>query len=288
MKRAINEMKGKVVIITGASSGIGLSCAEVFASKGASVVLAARSIEKLQIVEKGLAKNGYSAFAVKTDVTNEDDCKNLIAQTLNRYGKIDYLINNAGVSMRALLADLNVKVIRQVMEVNFFGAVYCTKYALPHIIESKGSIVGVTSLAGFFGLPARSGYSASKFALQGFLETVRVENLDKNLHVMIVAPGFTASNIRRNALTADGSPQGISPRDENKMMSSGEVALKIADGVKHRKRTIIISGEDYFSIVARRLMPNLFDKILYYYMAKEPNSYQSSDENSLLKSILHI
>lgn len=280
-------MKGKVAIVTGASSGIGLSCAEVFASQGASVVLAARRIDKLKIIESALTKMGYTVYAIKTDVTIEEDCNNLITMTVKKYGKIDYLINNAGVSMRAMLLDLDVKVVRRIMEVNFFGTVYCTKYALPYIIDSNGSIVGITSLAGFFGLPARSGYSASKFALQGFLETIRVENLHKNIHVMIVAPGFTATNIRKNALTANGTPQGISPRDENKMVSSREVALKITNGIFRHKRTLIMSREDYLSIIVRRLAPSLFDRILYYYMAKEPNSYQEISENNLIKNFLH-
>lgn len=268
-----NSMNGKVAIVTGASSGIGLACAVEFASKGVTVVLASRSIYKLALIEEGLIEKGYNVLAVKTDVSREEDCKNLIDTTLGKFGRIDYLVNNAGVSMRALLSDLDIKVIRHLMEANFFGTVYCTKYALPHIVKSKGSIVGVTSIAGFFGLPARSGYSASKFAVQGFLETVRVENINNGLHVMIAAPGFTATNIRRAALMADGTPQGISPRDEDKMMTATEVARKIVKGVIHRRRTIIMSTEGYLSICARRIMPNLLDRILYYYMGKEPNSY---------------
>ena len=152
----------------------------------------------------------------------EEDCRNLIEHAVARFGRIDILVNNAGISMRAMFKDLDLNVIRRLMDVNFWGTVYCTKYALPHILKTEGSVVGVISIAGFKGLPARTGYSASKFAIYGFLDTLRVEHLKDNLHVMIFAPGFTASNIRESALVADGSHQGETPRDENKMMTAQE------------------------------------------------------------------
>lgn len=282
---AKQKMSGKVAIITGASSGIGLACAIEIASKGGIVVLAARSIYRLAIIEEGLIEKGYKAYAVKTDVSKEEDCKNLISTTLEKYGRIDYLINSAGVSMRAFLLNLDTKVIRQIMEVNFFGTVYCTKYALPHIIDSKGSIIGISSVAGFIGLPARSGYSASKFAVQGFLEAVRVENLHNGIHVMIIVPGITATNIRRVALTADGTPQGVSPRDEEKLMSSNEVAKSIVNGIIHCRCNIIMSMKGNLSLIARRVLPRLLDRMLYNNMSKEPRASYEKNENS--KSNLH-
>lgn len=275
-------MNGKVAIITGASSGIGLACANEFASRGASVVLAARNEQKLKEIESTLTGKGYSVFIVKTDVTIQEDCENLIALTLQEFGRIDYLLNNAGISMRALFSTVDLKVIRQIMEVNFFGAVYCTKYALPHIIKTKGSIVGITSIAGFFGLPARTGYSASKFALQGFLETIRVENFRNGVHVLIAAPGFTATNIRKSALTANGSQQGASPRNESKMMSSEEVARRIARGIIRRQRRIIMSVQGKLVVAARRILPVIVDKMLFYYMGKEPDANFGIESNPLL------
>ncbi len=165
-----------------------------------------------------------------TDVTREADCRRLIERTVERFGRIDILICNAGISMRALFDDVDLDVLRHLMDVNFWGAVYCTKYALPYLQASKGSIVGVSSVAGIHGLPGRTGYSASKYAMTGFMETIRIENLKKGVHVMIAAPGFTASNVRFSALTADGSAQGESPREEEKMMSAAEVAHRIARG----------------------------------------------------------
>jgi short-subunit dehydrogenase len=267
-----NNLIKKVAIITGASSGIGLACARQFASKGYAVVLAARSLEKLAQIELELKKNGNDVLTIQADVCSENDCKKIIEETIKQYNRIDILINNAGISMRALFKDLDLKVIHSLMDTNFWGTVCCTKYALPFILKEKGSIVGVSSIAGFMGLPGRTGYSASKFAMQGFLETIRVEHLKEDLHVMIVAPGFTASNIRNAALNAKGNMQGESPRDENKMMSSEEVALNIYKGVINRKRLIVLTFQGKMAVFLRKFFPGIIDRIEYNMMKKEPNS----------------
>ncbi|MFA6335256.1 MAG: SDR family oxidoreductase [Bacteroidales bacterium] len=264
-------LKDKVVIITGASSGIGLATAGAFAKEGAKVVLAARSIDKLLNIEKELSLIA-DVISVKADVTQEQDCKNLIEQTVARFGKIDILVNNAGISMRALFKDLDLIVIKQLMDVNFWGTVYCTKYALPHILKNEGSIVGVISIAGFKGLPARTGYSASKFAVYGFLDTLRVEHLKDNLHVMIFAPGFTASHIRESALVADGSHQGETPRDEDKMMTAQECAKHLIKGVKKRKAQVVLTPIGKLLVVLNKFFPRLVDRLEYNYMKKEPDS----------------
>jgi short-subunit dehydrogenase len=267
-----NNLIKKVAIITGASSGIGLACARQFASKGYAVVLAARSLEKLAQIEAELKNNGNDVLIVKADVSFEEDCKKIIEETIKQYNRIDVLINNAGLSMRAVFIDLDLKVIHSLMNTNFWGTVYCTKYALSYILKEKGSIVGVSSIAGFMGLPGRTGYSASKFAMQGFLETIRVEHLKEDLHVMIVAPGFTASNIRNVALNANGTMQGESPRNENKMMSSEEVAQHIYKGVIKRKRLIVLTLQGKLAVILRKFFPGIIDKIEYDMMKKEPNS----------------
>src|SRR5512133_1639710 len=213
-----NRFKDKVVVVTGASSGIGKAIAREFALNGSKVVLAARSEEKLAAITKELNALNCETFHIKTDVSIEADCRNLIEKTVEKFGTVDILINNAGISMRASFNDVEMSVLHRLMNVNFWGTVYCTKYALPYLIRGKGSLVGVSSVAGFHGLPGRTGYSASKFAMHGFLETVRIENLKNGLHVMIIAPGFTSTDIRRNALTANGSKQGESPLDEHKLM----------------------------------------------------------------------
>lgn len=274
----VNYFKDKVIIVTGASSGIGLASAQKFASLGAKVVLAARSLDKLEKIVSDLnqrfaAHNSQLiAHCIKTDVTKEEDCKNLIEQAVARFGKIDVLVNNAGISMRAVFKDMDLKVMKSLMDTNFWGTVYCTKYALPYLLKSKGSVVGVISTAGYVGLPARTGYSASKFAVRGFLETLRIEHLYDDLHVMIFAPGFTSSNIRNVALTADGSPQGETPRNEDRMMSAERVARLLARGIYRRKTHMVLTPLGKATLFASRQIPRVTDKVEYRMMANEPDS----------------
>jgi short-subunit dehydrogenase len=263
-------MKNKVVIITGASSGIGLATAKEFAKRGSKLVLAARNLDKLIELENELIN--VEVISVRTDVSIESDCKNLIEKAIEKFGTIDVLINNAGISMRAIFTDVDLTVLKQLMDVNFWGTVYCTKYALPYILKNEGSVVGVSSIAGFKGLPGRTGYSASKFAMQGFLETIRIENLKKNLHVLVVAPGFTSSNIRKTALASDGSIQGETPLKEDKLMSAEEVALNIAKAVVKRKRTLVLTLQGKLVVLLDKFFPKMMDKLSYNHMAKEPNS----------------
>ncbi len=273
-----NFYKDKVIIVTGASSGIGLASAQKFASLGAKVVLAARSLDKLEKIasdlnQKFAAHNSQLiAHCIKTDVTKEEDCKNLIDQTVRHFGKIDVLVNNAGISMRAVFKDLDLTVMKSLMDTNFWGTVYCTKYALPYLLKSKGSVVGVISTAGYVGLPARTGYSASKFAVRGFLETLRIEHLYDGLHVMIFAPGFTTSNIRNVALTADGSPQGETPRNEERMMSAERVARIMARGIMKKKTHMVLTPLGKATLIANRRLPRMADRMEYKMMANEPDS----------------
>jgi short-subunit dehydrogenase len=263
-------MESKVVIVTGASSGIGLATALEFLNKGSKVVLAARSIDKVdkRILEP--YKGDY--LLVPTDVTIEKDAENLINKTVEAFGKIDILINNAGVSMRALFNDVDLAVIHKLMDVNFWGAVYCTKYALPHVLKTKGSVVAVSSIAGFKGLPARIGYTASKYALHGFIDVLRTENMYKGLHVLLIAPGFTASNIRNTALLADGQQQGGSPRKEEKMMSAEKVAHHVYNGISNRKRQVVLTSAGKATVILNKLFPRWVDKMVYKQLAKEPDS----------------
>ncbi len=266
------QMKDKVVIVTGASSGIGLATAEAFAKEGAKVVLAARRDSELRKIEENLRSSGFDALAVTTDVTSEDDCRNLIEKTIEKYGRIDILINNAGLSMRALFKDVDLKVLRQLFDVNFWGAVNCTKYALPYLITNRGSVVGVSSVAGFVGLPGRTGYSASKYALHGFLETLRIENLKNGLHVLILCAGFTKSDIRKKALTANGMPQGFTPREEEKMMLPEEVARAIIRALHRRRNYVILTLEGKMTALVKRIAPRFLEYAAYVKMANEPES----------------
>ncbi len=264
-------MENKVVIITGASSGIGKALAFEFASKGAKLVLGARRVELLEELKAQLPNTEVVLHA--TDVSQEQDCKALIEAAVSNFGRIDVLVNNAGISMRAIFEDVELDVLRRLMDVNFWGTVYCSKYALPHLLKTKGSLVGIISIAGHVGLPGRTGYSASKFAVRGFLDTLRIENLKKGLHVLVAAPGFTASEVRKAALTASGSNQGETPRNESKMMSAEECAAHIVKAVEKRKRQLVLTFvEGKVTVFLGKMFPKLLDKLTYNHMAKEPDS----------------
>jgi len=264
--------RNKVVIVTGASSGIGKAIAFEFGRVGSKVVLAARTDERLSAVNAEMSALGYTSMVVVTDVSSEMDCKRLIDRTVEIYGTVDILVNNAGISMRARFLDVNTSVLHRLMEVNFWGTVYCTKYALPYIIENRGSLIAISSVAGFHGLPGRTGYSASKFAIHGFLETIRIENLKKKLHVMILAPGFTTSEIRFRALTADGSEQGDSPRDERKMDTPEHVAKWVIKGIRKKKRNKLLTIDGKLTAFFQRITPGFVDWVYYKIMAMEDKS----------------
>ena len=265
-------MDKKVVIITGGTSGIGKACAEEFGKQGYAVVVTGRNEERLQNTVKQLQSLKIEALGIVSDVSKYEDNVKVAQQTVAKFGRIDALINNAGISMRALFEDLDVEVIKSVMDINFYGTVYATKSVLPEIIKSKGSIVGVSSIAGYRGLPARTGYSSSKFAMQGFLESLRTELLKKDVHILVACPGFTASNIRNTALAADGGSQGETPRDEEKMMTAGEVAGYIFKAVKGRKRDLVLTGQGKLTVFLNKWFPSFMDKMVYNHMAKEKDS----------------
>ncbi len=253
--------KNKIVAVTGGTDGIGKALVDLLLAKGAKVSTCGRQHDKLYRLQSEYP--AYPLHTVVADVGSENDCRHFIESSINVFGGIDILINNAGISMRALLKDASMDVLRNVMNINFFGAVYCTKFALNAIIESKGSIVGVSSIAGYRGLPGRSGYSASKFALQGWLEAIRTELLNQGVHVMWVCPGFTTSNIRNAALNKDGQPQGESPMDESKLMSAAQCAKHILHAVQKRKRTLVLTFNGKRTVLMNKLFPAWADKMVH-------------------------
>jgi len=214
-------MPNQVVIITGASSGIGRACAYEYAKKGDSVVIAARNLDKLKKLETELIGLGAKVLSVGFDITKDEDRKRLIAQTVAEFGRIDLLINNAGISQRSLAKETILDVDRQLMEVNFFGTTALTKDALQHMIKAKsGHIAVISSVVGKFGFPLRTGYAATKHALHGYFESLRAELYEDHIKVSIICPGRIKTNISINALTEDGSTH--SKMDEGTELWQGD------------------------------------------------------------------
>jgi short-subunit dehydrogenase len=259
--------KNKVVAITGGSDGIGKALIEKLLPLGAKIGTCARNQDKLYDLQ--LRHSLEPLHCVVADVSNYNDCKLFIESTINQFGGIDILINNAGVSMRALLKDAELDVFRKVMEINFFGTVYCTKLALNSIIERKGSIVAVSSIAGYRGLPGRSGYSASKFAVNGWMEAIRTELQDDDVNVLWVSPGFTKSNIRNAALDNKAQAHGDTPLNEDELMSPEECAENILNAIEKRKRTLVMTFTGKQTVFLNKFFPSLADKFTKKFFFKD-------------------
>lgn len=262
-------MKDKVIIITGGSSGIGKALATRFGLEGARIVITGRKHEQLEDAVSDLRSKGIIVTGVVADAGVEADCARVIQTTVKEYGKIDILINNAGISMRALFEDLQLDVFRKVMETNLYGLVYTTKYALPYILRTQGSIVGIASVNGKRATPERSAYSASKFAMIGFLESLRSEVMDRGVHVLTACPGFTASNIRRSALTATGKVTGETPMEETGMMSAEEVADHVYTAVVRRKRDLLLTLQGKLAVWLNVFFPRWMDRKTLEFIRKE-------------------
>ncbi|HEY5368555.1 MAG TPA: SDR family oxidoreductase [Hanamia sp.] len=252
--------ENKVIAITGGTDGIGKALVEAFLEKGAKVATCSRTAEKLSQLK--IEFSNKPLFTVAADVSKEEDCKNFIEKTIEEFKGIDILINNAGISMRALFKDTELSTLKKVMDINFWGTVYCTKYALNAVIERKGTIVGIASISGHRGLPGRSGYSASKAAVIRWMETIRTELMDTGVNVMWVSPGFTASNTRFAALGEDAEPVKESKLDEGKIMTAEECARHIVKAIEKRKRTLALTFAGKEAIFMNKFFPGLVDKLI--------------------------
>lgn len=258
--------KDKVVAITGGSDGIGKALIDALVPLGAKIATCGRTQDKLYNLQ--VQYSHHLLHTVVADVSRLDDCENFINSTIETFGGIDILINNAGISMRALVKDADLDVIKKVMDVNFFGTVYCTKLALQSIVKNKGTIVGVSSIAGYRGLPGRSGYSASKFAVNGWLESLRTELADEGVNVMWVSPGFTTSNIRNSALNNAGQAHGESPMDEEQLMTAKECAGHILAAIEKRKRTLVLTFKGRQTVFLNKFFPAFADRMVKKFFFK--------------------
>src|ERR1700733_7099646 len=257
---AMNTFAGKTVLITGASAGIGRSLALQLAQQQAQLALSGRDQEHLAQVARDCTARGAPTLSLAADVSVREDCTRLVAQTVARFGRIDVLVNNAGFTMWSRLDTVtDLAVYAQLLAVNYLGAVYTTAAALPHLKASRGLIVAIASIAGLTGVPERTGYAASKHALVGFFESLRIELADSGVDVTIVAPDFVVSQIHRRASGADGRPLGQTPMQEGRIMSAARCAQLAAGAMRRRQRLLITSARGRLGRWARLIVPRLVD-----------------------------
>ncbi len=256
------EFNENVVVLTGASTGIGEALAHQLAEQGAWLVLAARNVEKLEAVAADCRARGDRAIVVATDVTDEEQCRRMIERAVAEYGRIDTLINNAGLSMWMKFEDVeDLDLLKYLMRVNYFGSMHCTYYALPYLKQSRGRIVAIASVAARTGIPTRTGYAASKHAMVGFFESLRIEVEDDGISVIIAYPDFVASGMHTRSLGADGKPLGHNPLQVDKLMTSETCARLILEGAAARKRQIVMSNRSRFGQWLKLIAPGRVDEM---------------------------
>jgi short-subunit dehydrogenase len=256
------SFKDKVIIITGASEGIGRSLCLALAPQQPKLVLAARNEDRLHSLKEEVESLGASALVVTTDVTDETSCQRLIDTSVDHWGQIDALINNAGGTMWMTLEEIEeLSVYEHLMRLNYLSCVYCTSYALPYLKQSKGLIVGISSVAGLTGVPCRTGYSAAKHAVFGFFDSLRIELMDSGVDVLMVAPDFVQSEIHKRALGKGNQPLGFNPLKQDKIMTSEECADMIIKGMKARERIVITSLRGKLGRWLKLFFPQLIDRI---------------------------
>ena len=255
--------KNKVVWITGASSGIGEALALAFASEGAKLILSARRMDELQRVKQSLNLPDSDVLILPLDLSDMSKTNELTQKVIAIYGKIDILINNGGISQRSLTLETPLEIDRKIMEINFFGTIALTKSVLPYMIKQKsGHIIIMSSIAGKFGFYFRSAYSASKHALHGFFEALRMELFNDNIKVLIVCPGKIKTDISINAITGNGGTHNKMDYSQAKGLSAEECARQILNGVRNNKDELFIGGKELKAIWVKRFFPSLFTKLI--------------------------
>lgn len=255
-------MKDEVVAITGASKGIGAELARQLAAKGARLVLAARGEKELDAIAEACRKLGAKVATVKADVAVDRDCQAIVSGAIAAFGRLDTLVNNAGATMWARFEDIaDMSILQRIMQVNYMGAVYCTHYALPHLRATRGRIVGISSLAGRVGVPTRTGYAASKHAMAGFFDSLRIELAGSGVTVTMIYPGFVSTGIRENATGPDGKPIGVSPVKEGDVMSAEDCARRIVTAIERREREVVMTARGKVGQWLKLIAPGLVDRL---------------------------
>ena len=263
-----DAFRDQVVIVTGASSGIGRALALQLAVQGAKVVLAARRVEQLEQVAADCRQVGGEALVVPTDVTKEDQCKRLVEKSVIAFDRLDMLVNNAGLAVIARLEDYSdLHLFQHVMDVNFYGGVYCTYYALPHLITNHGRIVAVSSLGGKAPLPYNSPYIASKFAMHGFFDSIRMELMKYEVSVTIICPYWVVTGFHEAQLDKDGVPKGPSGRAiYSKNMITAERCAQVILRAAYRRQREVLMGPGQFIAWLKLLAPGLLDRSMVAFL----------------------
>jgi short-subunit dehydrogenase len=255
-------LQGRRIILTGASEGIGRALALELAARGARLALAARDRERLESLAAECRARGGEARALPTDVTNQTDCEWLVDETVTAFGGVDVMIHNAGVTMWSRFDALkDLTIFERIMEVNYLAPVRLTALCLPHLKQSKGLLVAVASLAGLTGVPERSGYAASKHALIGFFDSLRIELAGSGVDVSVVCPDFVVTEIHKRAIGPDGEPLGESPMVQSKIMTAEDCAKRIARAVEKRERQVLMSTRGKLGRWLKLIAPSLIDRI---------------------------
>lgn len=259
---AENAFRDNVVVITGGSSGIGREIAYQLSAQGAQLVLAAREPSLLESVAAECRRRGARAIAVPTDVGVESQCQALVERAVAEFGRIDTLVNNAGLSMHARFEELDsVEPVERLMRINFFGSVYCTFHALPHLKKNGGRLVAVCSLAGLTGVPTRTAYAASKHAMSGFFNSLRIELADDGMSVTLAYPGFVATEIASRAIGPHGTTLGERPVRDAAVMPADECARLIIAAAANRRRQVVMSLRGKLGLWLRLVAPGAIDRI---------------------------
>jgi NAD(P)-dependent dehydrogenase (short-subunit alcohol dehydrogenase family) len=256
------SFNGATALVTGAGGGLGRAIAEHFAAAGAHIVALDRDAAAVSSLQAELEARGRACLAVPCDVSDPDACARAVADAIERFGAIDVLVNNAGISHRSGFSATDPAVIRRVMDVNFYGAVHCTKAALPHLIERRGLVIAISSVAGYAPLIARTGYAASKHALHGFFESLRTEVAPQGVRVMMVCPSFIATHIDRSALGGDGQPVRHAQVTVGRPLTADTAAQQIIAGAERGRRLLLIGRTARIAWWVSRFAPTLYEKLM--------------------------
>lgn len=266
----MSHFSGKTVWITGASAGIGEAIAKEAANQGANLILSARREAELKRVATECKIPEDRILILPIDITQYDNFASIAKQVIDKFGRIDYLFNNAGISTRALASETPVEIDKQVMEINYFGSIALTKAVLPYMSNQKdGHIIVTSSVVGYFATPMRSAYSASKHALHGFYNALREEVFNENIRVTILCPGYIKTNISINALKSDGKKFNKMSKNQAGGMDADILAKKVLIGIKKNRRSINIGGSEIMGIYLNRYVPKLFSKLLRKMQSKD-------------------